>query len=133
MTRLIEVDLSPAVPCPDATFDPREASIEIPVNRGRSQLQRWKEVNIELEDDKERPPGLVDYIFTVPFKLASRRLVDVLRKFECECEYLPLVVHYRGQRLENEYFALNALRVLDEAKSSDTRKTSRVSLCGRTQ
>jgi hypothetical protein len=115
MTKLLEVDLRRSVPYPEAKFDHSEVPTGIPLNIGQSQVHRWKPANVMLEDSRETPPGLVDYIFTVPFKMASLRLMMLLRSFDCECEYLPLIVHRQGQRLEGQYFALNALRVVDDA------------------
>jgi len=115
MTKLLEVDFSKHVPFPEEAFDPGEVPTGIPLNSGQPEAHRWKAVNVMLTDSRERPAGLIDYIFTVPFKMVSRRFVELLRSFNCDCEYLPLIVHYHGQRLEGEYFALNALRVVDTA------------------
>jgi hypothetical protein len=115
MTKLIEVDFGRSVPFPEEAFDPSEVPTGIPLNSGHSEMHRWKAVSVMLSDSRERPAGLVDYIFTVPFKMVSLRFVNLLRSFHCECEYLPLIVRYHDQRLEGEYFALNALRVVDAA------------------
>jgi len=79
----------------------------------------WKAVSVTLEDDREVSVGLVDFIQTVPFMMASQSFVSLLRSFNCDCEYLPLAVHYHDRWLEGEYFALNALRVVDAAINID--------------
>ncbi len=119
MTKLLEVDFGKRVPFPEEAFDPGEVPTGIPLNSGQSEVHRWKTVNVMLTDSRERPSGLVDYIFTVPFKMVSLRFVNLLRSFNCDCEYLPLIVHYHARRLEGEYFALNALRVVDAAIDID--------------
>jgi len=85
--------------------------LDTQLNFGRSEIQRWEPVHVVVEDDRDSPKGLTDLMSTVPFLMVSRRFADLLRSFDCECEYLPLVVHYHGKTTEGEYFALNALRI----------------------
>lgn len=119
MTKLLMIDLRPSVPCPIPSFDPGEVPLKVQLSMGHVVGDLWNAVSVALEDDKEVPMGLVDLIQTVPFIMASLSLVNLLRSFNCDCEYLPLIVHYHGRRLEGEYFALNALRVVDAAIDID--------------
>ena len=85
------------------------------LNEGHVEAARWEPGHVTLKDDQERPPGLTDFAITVPFLMASLRFVDLLRSFQCKCEYLPLVAHYRGREIEGEFFALNSLYVVSDA------------------
>lgn len=72
-------------------------------------------IRVDIADDRERRGGLTDFMLTVPFRIASARLVSVLREAECECEYLPLQVRYDAERLVGRYFALNVQRIVKSA------------------
>ncbi len=82
---------------------------------GKSFAADWPAIRVDVDDDHERPRGLTDFMLTVPFRIASARLVNVLRDFACECEYLPLQVRYDSERLVGRYFALNVQRVVNSA------------------
>ena len=85
------------------------------LNFGVSEVSRWEPVHVAVVSNPESPPGLTDWMHAGTFRMVSHRFADVLRRLNCECEFLPLIVYYQGETLEGEYFALNALRVLDEA------------------
>jgi hypothetical protein len=115
MTKLLMFDAKSAVPYPEATPEMTDLLQEIKLDFGEAQAHRWEPVQVFVLDNFESPWGLTDFISTVPFLIVSRRFADVLRSHNCECEFLPLVVHYNNETLEDEYFALNSLRVVNEA------------------
>jgi hypothetical protein len=115
MTKLLRLDLDPSVPGPIAKPMMTNIRLEVRLNMGQLQAHRWEAVHINVKDDPESPSGLTDFVQTVPFSMVSKRFVELLKKFNSECEFLPLVVHYNGQALVGEYFALNVLRVLPQA------------------
>ncbi len=119
--KLLSFDLSRDTPAPIAS--PNLADLHrlwdsherFHLNMGKSYVATWPLIRVDIKDDRERPRGLADFMSTVPFRIASVRLVNVLREFECECEYLPLQVRYRSEQLVGRYFALNAQRILNSA------------------
>ncbi|MDQ0069693.1 hypothetical protein J2W34_001467 [Variovorax boronicumulans] len=115
MTKLLAVDLRRSVPTPEASPKITPLLDEIDLNSGQSEAHRWKPIYVTLIDDRDSVPGLADLIVTVPFLMASSRLVELLRSFDCNCEYLPLITEYRGKQSEGEYFALNSLHVVRDA------------------
>lgn len=115
MIKLMKIDLQLSVPGPFALVEMTNALDKARLDTGQTSAPTWQAVHVNIEDDRESPPGLTDLILTVPFTMASKRLVELFELFNCDCEYLPLVVHYHDQTLEGEYFALNALHVVHEA------------------
>jgi hypothetical protein len=115
MTKLLRFDLSPAAPYPEALPVMTDLLDQMKLDFGEPQAHRWEPVDVHVEDNFESPAGLTDFISAVPFLIVSRRFADVLRRRNCDCEFLPLVVHYHDETLEGEYFALNALHVVREA------------------
>lgn len=122
MTRLLSVDLSETVPQPIAHpdledlhgwYDAKERGDGL--NMGTHCRSPWRRMRIEISDDHESLPGLTDWMKTVPFTIVSRRFVSVLREFDCNSELLPLEASYRGKSYTDEFFALNALRVVKKA------------------
>lgn len=119
--KLLSFDLSSHTPAPIASpnladlhrlWDSHE---KFHLNLGKSYEATWPAMRVDIEDERERPRGLTDFMLTVPFRMASARFVNVLKGFGCECEYLPLQVRYASERLVGRYFALNALRVVKDA------------------
>ena len=115
MTKLLTIDLRSSVPGPIATPLMTDRLYETHLNAGQTRAHQWEPVHVKLEDDRESPPGLTDIMRTVPFRMVSKRLRDLLRSFDCACEFLPLVVHYNGKAMADEYFALNVLHVVPDA------------------
>lgn len=111
MTKLLAIDLRSSVPGPIATPMMTDRLYEVRLNTGQTQAHQWEPVHVKLEDDRDSPPGLTDMMRTVPFGMVSKRFRDLLDSFDCACEFLPLVVHYNGRSIEDEYFALNVLHV----------------------
>lgn len=119
--KLLSFDLSRDTPTPIAS--PNLADLHrlwdsherFHLNMGKSYAATWPVIRVDIEDDRERPRGLTDFMSTVQFRIASARLVNVFREFQCECEYLPLQVRYGSERLVGRYFALNVQRILKSA------------------
>lgn len=115
MTKLLMFDLRSSVPYPEATPEMTELLLTARLNFGISEVSRWEPVHVAIIGNPESPPGLTDWMHAGTFRLVSKRFAEVLRSLNCECEFLPLIVHYHDKTLKDEYFALNALRVSDEA------------------
>ena len=124
MTKLLEIDLRRSVPGPEAR--PHQADLnrlfDDPADglcRGQSQESLWGRVRVTLVDDRESPPGLTDFMMTVPFYVVSRRFVELLVSHNCDCEYLPLEATYKRKVLLGEFFALNVLNIEKSAADLD--------------
>jgi len=124
MTKLLDIDLRSTVPGPQAR--PHRADLKrlfddpgYGLCRGQSQASLWGRVRVSLVDDSESPPGLTDFMRTVPFYIVSRQFVDVLQRHDCKCEYLPLEVTYKRKELPGEFFALNVLKIQKSAADLD--------------
>lgn len=120
MTKLLSVDLSLEVPCPNASPDLGDlrrlwAIQGFHLNSGRRFASIWGDVCIQVKDDRERPRGLTDFFETVPFRIVSKSFVELLDRFGGSCEFLPLRVQYNRRWLLGEYFAINVLSVVDDA------------------
>lgn len=123
MTKLLAIDLSNRVPHPEARPDQADLNRlfkdpEFGLNRGRPYEAEWGRVRVSVLDDRESQPGLTDFMMTVPFWIVSRRLVALLKSYDCACEYLPLELIYRRKKLPGELFALNLLNI--ERSAADT-------------
>ena len=97
MIKLMKIDLQLSVPGPFALVEMTNALDKARLDTGQTSAPTWQAVHVNIEDDRESPPGLTDLILTVPFTMASKRLVELFELFNCDCEYLPLVVHYHDQ------------------------------------
>lgn len=119
--KLLSLDLSRQTPAPIASPDVADlhrlwdSHKNFGLDNGKSYEAAWPVMRVGIEDDRERPRGLTDYMSTVPIRIASARFVNVLKEFGCECEYLPLQVRYASERLVGRYFALNVQRVVKNA------------------
>lgn len=121
MTKLLTVDLrwttdeNRTIPHPFAKAMMTDRQFAVRLNLGKSYANDWEAPHLDVEDHPDAQPGLTDYIPSVPFEIVSIRFTNLLRSLGCDCEFLPLVVHYNGKVLEAEYFALNVLQVLPSA------------------
>jgi len=127
MTRLLNVDLRHGVPAPEASPELSDLyrlfDIEgFHLNMGRRFDSLWGDVRVHVKDDRESPLGLTDFFRTVPFHIVSKPFVDLLERFGCSCEFLPLRVQYRRNWLLGEYFALNVLSVVGDAVDRELSK-----------
>lgn len=120
MTKFLDVDLSPRIPGPEAT--PAQADVDrlfefvdFGLNEGKLHQAFWGRVRVTVRDDRESPPGLTDLMNTVPFRIVSRRFVELLKSHQCACEYLPLEVTYKRKMPSGEFFAINVLNIADSA------------------
>jgi hypothetical protein len=115
MTSFLTTHLSPTTPAPFAAPILTDALDELHLCLGASLASRWPGCLVEVEDDKDSPPGLTDFLRTVPFRIVSRRFAQLLGDLGASCEYLPLTMLYQGNEIIGEYFALNCLDVEEEA------------------
>ncbi|MGJ7541910.1 imm11 family protein [Variovorax sp. LT1R16] len=127
MAKLLNVDLRRSLPAPEASPELSDLNrlfdIEgFHLNRGRRFHSLWGDVRVQVKDDRESPPGLTDFFQTVPFDIVSKPFVELLERFDCACEFLPLRVQYKRNWLLGEYFALNVLAVVDDAVDRDRSK-----------
>lgn len=127
MAKILSVDLRRGVPAPEASPElsdlHRLFDVEgFQLNKGGRFHSRWGDVRVQVKDCRERPPGLTDFFQTVPFDIVSKPLVELLERFDCACEFLPLRVQYKRNWLLGEYFALNVLSVVDDAVDRDRSK-----------
>lgn len=124
MTKLLTLDLRPSIPGPEVLPVMTASLRATHLNESKLEGDQWRPETIELKDDQERP-GLSDFMLTVPFAIASHRLVDVLRRCQAKCEYLPLVANYKKKSIKGEFFALNALHVVRNAIDIERSKIGR--------
>ncbi len=124
MTKLLTLDLRSSIPCPQASPVMTASLQSTHLNESQTELGRWQTTRVELKDDDECP-GLSDFMVTVPFRIASSRFIEVLRRLQAQCEYLPLVATYRERSFEGEFFALNALHVVRNAIDIERSKIGR--------
>jgi hypothetical protein len=122
MTKLLQFDVNPNNPHPEATPVMTDLLQDMALNWGELQSDRWEAVDVHVIDNFESPAGLTDFIHAGTFRMVSSRFAEVLRNHNCKCEYLPLIVHYQGEVLADQYFALNALHVVQEAIDLDQSK-----------
>jgi hypothetical protein len=115
MIKLLTLDENRLVPHPLATPVIVELLDKVTLCVGKEVGAIWEPIHVTIVDDQESVSGLTDWIMTVPFLMVSQRFANVLRSLDCKCEYLPLIVHYDGKTLEDEYFALNALHYVEQA------------------
>jgi hypothetical protein len=122
VTKLLVLDLSRDVPCPELESDLEDLYRWYDTrgrgnapNMGKLCADHWMGIKVHIRDDRERPRGLTDWMQAVPYLVVSRRFAELLQKAGASCEFLPLLATYRRKGYPNEYFALNVLQVLTEA------------------
>lgn len=119
--KLLRVDTSGQVPCPEAR------NLSLPKLRGLKTLGgvslagKFPAVTLSLSDGFESPSGLTDYFSVGLLHIVSEKMKAALQLARAEVELFPVSVLYEGQTTKIKYFAANTmlrLEAVDREKST---------------
>ncbi len=109
MIKLLRVDVSGRVPCPEVSNPTREKLDGLKTLGGVSLQGRFPALTLVLRDGPEAPPGLVDYFTVGLLKVVSTKLKGVFENIGAEFEYFPVTVCYGGKPTAEDFFVANPL------------------------
>lgn len=109
MIKILQVDTSGNVPCPDAHNPILSRLHGLLTIGGTSLAGRFPDILLTLMDGYESPPGLVDYFKVGLLHIVSSKLKDLLQSMNVEVDFFPVSVSYRSERLDH-YFVANPLK-----------------------
>lgn len=110
MIKLMRVDVSGTVPCPDASNPMREKLKGLKTFGGVTLAGIFPALTLVLRDGYESPRGLVDYFSVGLLKIVSSKLKTVFETVGAEFEYFPVTVLYRGKPTREDFFVANPLQ-----------------------
>jgi hypothetical protein len=110
MIKLIKIDTSGKVPCPEADNPMLRELRGLKTGGGTSLAGKFPDLTLILIDGYETPPGLVDYFTVGLLNVVSSKLKLVLESVAAELEYFPVTVLYHDEPTSVRYFVANPLK-----------------------